>query len=214
MRNEQELFTKKSLVLLRFKKMKKMFFKINRKHLLPNFESMRQFKKNPRIYAKFSNVSSQSYDLSLCSFLIRQKIFLTKQDFYSFVRANGYVFNGKIYKNCDVFLRENDIIQLPFSPVLFFPMFKKQNDFKKYLIKVKPQIFKMMRNKFDINKQSTTHIPKWVLKFTLFQEMKATNVEFEFSTMTFIVIKNNINLFSLANNFDINLSYYLNRLYN
>jgi hypothetical protein len=214
LRNEQESSQNKSVVLLRFKKMKKMFFKINRKHILPKFETMRQFKKNPRIYARFSKMSSESYDLSLSSFLVRQKIFLTKHDFVSYIRINGYIYNGKVFKNQDVFLRENDVIQFPFSHTLFLPMFKKQVDFKKYLVKIKPQLFKMMRNRFDINKQSTTHIPKWALKFTLFQEMKATNVEFEFSTMTFIVIKNNVNFFYLANNFDINLSYYLNRLYN
>ena len=52
------------------------------------------------------------------------------------------------------------MVQLSFSPMLLSPLAKRHKFFKKYLNKVKPRIFKMMRNKFDINKQSTTHIPR------------------------------------------------------
>ena len=214
LRRKKKTFNSKSMTLLRFKKMKKIFFKINRKHILPKFDKMRQNKKNVRIYANFHKANENSFNLAISSFFVKSRIFLSKKDFTDYIRVNGFLHNGNFYTSNDIFLNDGDIVQLNFSPILLSPLVKRHKHFKKYLSKVKPRIFKMMRNKFDINKQSTTHIPRWVLKFTLFKEMKSTGIEFEFSSMTFIVLKKNLNFFSLATNFNINLTFYLNRLYN
>ena len=158
--NSNEKNFSKPMTLLRFKKMKKMFFKSNRKYILPNFSNMRQFKKNPRIFKTFSKTSSNTYNLTLGSFLVRQKIFLTLSDFNKYIKKYGYIFNDRLCKDTNVTLRENDVVRLSFCPLLFYPMLNPKVSFKKYLDKVKPHIFRMMRNKFDNNKQSATHIPK------------------------------------------------------
>lgn len=150
----------KSMTLLRFKKMKKIFFKANRKHILPRFETMRQNKKNVRIYSNFHKISKNSFELSVSSFFVKSRIFLNKDDFKNYICKNGFLHNGTFCTSVDTLINDGDMVQLSFSPMLLSPLAKRHKFFKKYLNKVKPRIFKMMRNKFDINKQSTTHIPR------------------------------------------------------
>jgi len=146
--------------------------------------------------------------------LISFKIFLNYNDAIKYIMNTGVFINFKLNKNPWAYIHNNDIINLYWVPTHYTYIFYNFRKFNRYLRRVKPRIFKMMRHKIDINKQATKRFPKWTLKFISFKDVRLANIEVDYTTWTFIIlssIKNNSFLFSSWN---IKHSWYLYKLYN
>ena len=194
----------------------KLFFKKLRNVILPlktqnKFIFNRQFKKT-KLFC-LNNNKKNMYNLTIIQMLISFKFFTTYVDAISYMCKVGVLFNNVLVKNPSIFLKKNDKLFLIWVPNYYSYLIKFYTNFKKYIYKVKPRIFKMMQHKRDLNKQSTKIYPKWTLKFIIFKETRFINIEVDFTILAFFVISiNNYNY--IFSNWNIFYSFYLSRLYN
>ena len=201
---------------LRKKNMNKLFFKKNRINIFKNFDYkvLTQKKKSKVIYNLFKNKQSSLNQLTLGKLLLTQRLFSNYSDTIKFIQNGGIVINDQIITRHDKHLNVGDVIKLPHNELFFFYLTSFNLNRRKYLKMVKPRIFKLIRNKIDINKQATKNFPKWTLKFFFFKETKPTNVEYDYFTLTFIVLSNSYNIYDCNFNLDIMYTMYMQRLYN
>lgn len=201
---------------LRRKNINKLFFKKNRINIFKkfNFKVLTQKKKSKVIYNLFKNNTKFLNNVTLGKLLLTQKLFPSYSDAKVFIENGGIVINNIIVSNHNQILNAGDVIKLPHNELFFFYLTSFNLNQRKYLKMVKPRIFKLIRNKIDINKQATKNFPKWTLKFFFFKETKPTNVEYDFFTFTFIMLSNSYFIYDRNFNLDIMYTLYMQRLYN
>ena len=201
---------------LRKKNMNKLFFKKNRINIFKNFnyKVLTQKKKTKVIYNLFKNKNDSLNQLTLGKLLLTQRFFPNYDDTLKFIKNGGIVVNNEITLNHDKLLNVGDVVKLPRNELFFFYLTSFNLNRRKYLKLVKPRIFKLIRNKIDINKQATKNFPKWALKFSFYKETKPTNVEYDYFTFNFIILSNSYSVYDCNFNLDVMYTMYMQRLYN
>lgn len=147
---------------LRKKNMNKLFFKKNRINIFKNFnfKVLTQKKKSKVIYNLFKNENDSLNQLTLGKLLLTQRLFSNYSDTIKFIKNGGIVVNEKTVIDHKKQLNVGDVIKLPHNELFFFYLTSFNLNRRKYLKMVKPRIFKLIRNKIDINKQATKNFPK------------------------------------------------------
>lgn len=147
---------------LRKKNMNKLFFKKNRINIFKNFnyKVLTQKKKSKVIYNLFKNENNSPNQLTLGKLLLTQRLFSNYSDTIKYINNGGIVINNEIVLNHDKQLNVGDVVKLPHNELFFFYLTSFNLNRRKYLKLVKPRIFKLIRNKIDINKQATKNFPK------------------------------------------------------
>ena len=201
---------------LRKKNINKLFFKKNRINIFKNFDYkvLTQKKKSKVIYSLFKKNNLVFNKLTLGKLLLTQRFFSTYEDAKNFIHKGGVVVNNQFVSDHNLNLNVGDVIKLPHNELFFFYLTSFNLNRRKYLKMVKPRIFKLIRNKVDINKQATKNFPKWTLKFFFFKETKPTNVEYDYFTFTFVILTNSRFIYDCNFNLDAMFSLYMYRLYN
>jgi len=209
---------KKRLNLLKKIKMTKIFYKQIRKNIFIRKELniKQQFKKSKLIYSNFNKKSDPNYIYSntVLYTLLVLKLFLNLRDAKKYIQTIGLYVNSVLIKDPFFILNVNDVFSLNCDFNFFFYLQFMRRNLRKYFKKVKPRIFKLIRGKIDINKQSSKSYPKWVYKFSSFKEIKPVHIEYDYVTLTFFVIFNNKYPLTYNYNYNAMLTIYLYRLYN
>lgn len=196
----------------------KVFFKKNRENVFmkTRFKTTRQFKKSKLLYGLFNKKNSSEYNHynNIVYTLLSFKLFLNFKDAIKYLKSLGFYYNNYHNHNPFQLLKMNDVFSLNADFYFYYYLKSMYKYLRKYFRKVKPRIFKLIRHKVDNNKQSATTFPKWTLKFSSFKDHKVTNIEFDLSILTFVVIYN-FNYFSNVQfNNNMFISLYMTRLYN
>mgnify|MGYP007051646365 CR=1 FL=1 len=178
---------------LKKKHINKLFFKKNRGNIFENlgYNVNRQKRKSKVAYSLFRANKPLVINMKLIDIFLNHKMFFTISDTINFIKTFGIYLNYKTVYNPYINITKGDIIQIPMQEDPIYNMyrlifFKK---YRKYMRKIKPRIFKLMRNKIDLHKQATKNIPKWILRFFAYKELYNWNIEFDTLTYTFMVIE-------------------------
>lgn len=218
LRKNKKKRIKEHFGLLKKKTMTKLFYKKVRNPLFINtrYSTSRQFKKSKILYNLYNKKNDpvlNRFD-SLVYTLISLKLFANFSDSLSYIKNIGVFCNHNLIKNPYFIVNLYDIIQLNSDFKYFYYLKTMNKQLRKHFKKVKPRIFKLVRGKYDINKQSATSIPKWVLNFKIFKELQPNNFEYDYTTLTFIMIYDFSKYQAIHYSNNYILSLYMYRLYN
>lgn len=217
-KNKNKKKNKNFLNILKKKNTGKLFYKKNRKCILQNmtFNVNRQFKKSKIFYSLFNKKKDPDFNRfnTVIYTLLSFRLFLNFKDAYKYIKEIGVWHNNCLVKSPFKILLVNDVLSLNADFYFYFYLQFMYKHLKRYFKKVKPRIFKLIRGKIDINKQSSLTYPKWVLKFSSFRDIKPFNFEYDLSIFTFLVVLDYKYYNSIHFNNNLMLSMYMYRLYN
>jgi len=201
-------------------KIKSFFiFKKNREILnkLLIDKPIRQFKFNKFIknFLKKNNSDILSnFEFKLVNLLIRSCFFVNFKDALFFIE-NGYItVNNKIMVNPNYLLNKHEIVKISFNKYYYLYYRKGLHNVLSNIGKYNSYAWRVNKNKYNVNKQQSTHTPSWILRFMYFRDDLPKYLEVDYLSMTMIILYKPYNTIE----FDFYtlkfMSSYLSRLYN
>ena len=181
-----------------------------------NYNMIRQKKKTKVFYSIYKYTPSYTEVIfnRVSDVLCYLQLFSNSKEAKEFITKIGIYVNGVYVVDANYFYGVNDVLQIYSSEALYSYILRKKKKNKVYFSKIKPRIFKLIRNKIDPHKQSTKNIPKYVNIFNEYKFSQPLNIEFDYNFMAFICLySNNNNYKSNFQKYDY-FSLYLKRLYN
>lgn len=201
-------------------KIKSFFiFKKNREILnkLLIDKPVRQYKFNKIIknFLKKTNLGIlYSFEFKLITLLIRSGFFVNFKDALFFIK-NGYIsINNKTVTNPNYLLNTNEILKIAFNKYYFIYYRKGLNNVISNIGKYNSYVWKINKNKYNINKQQSLHTPSWVLRFMYFRDDLPKFLEVDYLSMTLIILYRPYNFVEYDYYTSKFMSSYLSRLYN
>lgn len=155
------------------------------------------------------------FEFSLINYLVKSGFSSSKKEALILLKSGKVYVNGLTIKNPFYFLKKGDVVQLPISVNNYnYVYYNFDKNFKKLSL-LKHIIWKNTRFRNNFYKQPYNRVPSWLNNFFNYGDDVSSNIEIDYTTMSFCLINTSIDTVSLSSDFDLNfLNLYMFRNYN
>lgn len=155
-----------------------------------------------------------NFEFKLVTLLIRSGFFVNFKDALFFIE-NGYItINNQIIINPNFLVNSNEILKVSFNKYYYLYYRKGLHNVINNIGRYNSYAWKVNKNKYNVNKQQSSHTPSWVLRFMYFRDDLPKFLEVDYLSMTLVILYKPYNFLEFDFYTSKFMSSYLSRLYN
>jgi ribosomal protein S4 len=154
-------------------------------------KSLKQYKFN-KIFKNILNKKIKFFlnilEFKLFMVLVKSGFFANFKDACFFIKSGYVIVNNAIVTDFNYILNLTNNIKIIYNKYYYFYFRKSLNDIIVNIGKYSSFLWKINKNKFNMNKQQPMQIPSWIARYIYFKDDVPKFLEIDYLSMTLIIL--------------------------